>query len=47
LEVREAILVEALECGLHPLNRQDLSVELDKASTSVDRSTDGCAAEAE
>jgi hypothetical protein len=29
--VREAILVKELECGLHPPDGRDLSVELDKA----------------
>jgi hypothetical protein len=28
--VREAILAEEQECGLHPPDGQDLSVELDK-----------------
>jgi hypothetical protein len=37
LVVREAILAEKLERGLHPLNRRDLSVELDKAQARVDR----------
>jgi hypothetical protein len=36
-----------LERGLHPPDRWDLSVELDKAHASVDRSTDDLAAEAE
>jgi hypothetical protein len=28
LEVREVILAEEEECGLHPLEERDLSVEL-------------------
>jgi hypothetical protein len=47
LEVHEAVLEEELERGLHPPDRWDLSVELDKAHASVDRSTDDLAAEAE
>jgi hypothetical protein len=37
LEVWEALLVEELERGLHPPNKRDLSVELDKAHAHVDR----------
>jgi hypothetical protein len=37
LEVREVILVEELERGLHPTNERDLSMELDKAPSRVDR----------
>jgi hypothetical protein len=37
LEVREAILAEELERGLHPLDRRDPSVDLDKAHTRVGR----------
>jgi hypothetical protein len=37
LEVREAILVEELERGLHPSARWDLLVELEKARTCVNR----------
>jgi hypothetical protein len=37
LEVREAILVEELERGLHPPDKQDLSAELDKAHARLDR----------
>jgi hypothetical protein len=37
LEVREVILAEKLEHGLHPIDGQDQSVELDKACVHVDR----------
>jgi hypothetical protein len=39
LEVQEAILVEELEHDLHPTDGRELSVELDKARTCVDRIT--------
>jgi hypothetical protein len=45
--VREAILAEELERGLHPIDMQDLSAELDKARVCVDRIDGECAAEAE
>jgi hypothetical protein len=35
--VREAILAEELECGLHPANGWDLSAELDRARTRSER----------
>jgi hypothetical protein len=47
LEVWEAILAKELENGLHPTNGWDLSVELDKARTRVDRIDGEHAAEAE
>jgi hypothetical protein len=45
--VREAILAEELERSLHPTDGWDLSVELDKACTCVDRIDDERATEAE
>jgi hypothetical protein len=47
LEVREAILVEELEHDLHPTDGWELSVELDKARTCVDRIDGERATEAE
>jgi hypothetical protein len=35
--VWEAVLVEELEHSLHPLDGRDLSAELNKAHTRVDR----------
>jgi hypothetical protein len=37
MEVREAILAEEQERGLHPPNRRDLSTELDQTCVCVDR----------
>jgi hypothetical protein len=37
LVVREAILAEELECGLHPTNGWDLSAEMDRARTRSER----------
>jgi hypothetical protein len=45
--VREAILVEELKRDLHPPDRWDLSVKLDKAHTHADRIDGKRAAEAE
>jgi hypothetical protein len=47
LVVWEAILAKALEHGLHPPDRQDLSTELDKARACVDRIDSECTTEAE
>jgi hypothetical protein len=47
LEVWEAILVEELERGLHPIDGWYLSAELDKAHACVDRIDGEHAAEAE
>jgi hypothetical protein len=47
LVVREAILAEELERGLHPPNGWDPSVELDKAPAHVDKIDGERAAEAE
>jgi hypothetical protein len=47
LEVREAILAEELEHGLHPTEGWDLSMEQDKARVSVDKIDGERAAEAE
>jgi hypothetical protein len=47
LEVQEAILVEEMECGLHPPDGQNLSAELDKAHARVNRIDDEHATEAE
>jgi hypothetical protein len=44
--VREAILAEELECGLHPTNGRDLSTEMDKARARVARIDGERAAEA-
>jgi hypothetical protein len=46
LEVREVILAEEQACGMHPLDGQNLSVELGKTHTCVDRINDERAAEA-
>jgi hypothetical protein len=46
LKVREVILAVELECGLHPPDRRDLSVELDMAHASVNKMVDDRAAEA-
>jgi hypothetical protein len=46
LEVREVILAEEQACGMHPLDGQNLSVELGKTHTRVDRINDERAAEA-
>jgi hypothetical protein len=45
--VREVILAEELERGLHPTDGWDLSAELDKAYTRVDRIDDERATKAE
>jgi hypothetical protein len=45
--VREVTLAEELERGLHPPNVWDLSMELDKARSCVDRIDGEHAAEAE
>jgi predicted transcriptional regulator len=47
LEVHEAILAVERECGLHPPDARDLSVELDKARASVNRMAVDRAVEAE
>jgi hypothetical protein len=47
LEVREVMLVEEQERGLHPCDGQDMSVELDKGHTHVERIDGEHAAEAE
>jgi hypothetical protein len=46
LEVHEAILVAALERGLHSSDWQDMSAELDKAHALADGITDEHAVEA-
>jgi hypothetical protein len=47
LEVREEILAEELQRALHPPDGWDMSVDLDKAHTGVDRIDGECAIEAE
>jgi hypothetical protein len=46
LEVREAILAEEQESGLHAPDGRDLSAKLDKTHAREDRKNDECAAEA-
>jgi hypothetical protein len=43
--MREAILAEEQERGLHPNDRRDLSTELRKTRTHVDGINDECAIE--
>jgi hypothetical protein len=45
--VREAILSEVLDRGLHPSDELDLPVEMDKTRARVDRIDSNCVAEAE
>jgi hypothetical protein len=47
LELREVILLEELERGLHPPDGRDLSAELDKTHARVDRIDSEYAAEDE
>jgi hypothetical protein len=45
--VREAILSEVLDRGLHPSDELDLLAEMDKTRARVDRIDSNCVAEAE
>jgi hypothetical protein len=45
--VREAILSEVLDRGLHPSDELDLPAEMDKTRVRVDRIDNNCVAEAE
>jgi hypothetical protein len=47
LEVRGVILAKVLECGMHPTDGCDLSVELDRTHARVDMIDDERAAGAE
>jgi hypothetical protein len=47
LEVRGSILAEKLECGLHPTDMRDLSVELDRIRVDVEWINSEHTAEAE
>jgi hypothetical protein len=47
LEVGEVILAKELKCDLYPPDGRDLSAELDKAYTSVDRTAGDSAAKVE
>jgi hypothetical protein len=46
LQMQEAILAEEQAHGLHPFDRQDLSVELEEIRARVDEIKGECAAEA-